>query len=228
MSGKGVVESIFVLDAVRDFYISAFDHALVVVGVVFGVVGVIVPVGISFFQQRQARAEVDLIRGEVATEVAVNLSREMSRLREDNETALANLMNDLRDELDKFKVDAEKQINGAKGGLLLIQAKQARATGEFAVALHSAAVAAIKFNEVSEFSNFNAAFNVAVSCIENLGGSSSHSEFRAISKYKDMMEVLRGGGRNDFEYRLFKAEATLARMEKEWAGVASGGDDEEG
>ena len=48
-----MVQSYLIAQQINEFYLEAFNHALMVVGIVFGVVGVVVPAGIAFFQSRQ-------------------------------------------------------------------------------------------------------------------------------------------------------------------------------
>ena len=120
---------------INELYQQTFSNVLVVVGIVFGLVGVAVPLIMAFFQSRNARYELEQIKSQVSAQVESGLKAaidtEFVILRENQAAALIafqersdKVVTDLRHEMDR-------QIQVVKGGAFHIQALSMANAGDW-------------------------------------------------------------------------------------------------
>jgi len=161
-----VVQSALLAQSINEYYLSAFDHALVVVGVVFGVVGVIVPSGIAYFQSRQAKHELAQIKLQIAREVAAQVADERRGLLE----AQASALSAFGSRSDSVVADLEERIRvevaHARAATLHVQAVMHRRSRNHSAAFRSATKAGFGYVLAQDFHHLRRV--VEVICLKSL------------------------------------------------------------
>lgn len=103
-------EAVFLAQQINQFYLEAFNHALVVVGIVFGLVGVIVPAGIAIFQARQAKAELNQLKSQISTEVVTAVAAEIANEKEAMQKEQASSLEAFQQRSDKVVSDLRSEL----------------------------------------------------------------------------------------------------------------------
>lgn len=205
----GVRDSVFILEKMHSYYLSAFDKTLVVVGLVFTLVGVVVPAGISYFQSRQARREADALRESVSREVEVQLESLMDKIKEDQDRVLGIAINDVVNKFDGYRDAHSKSLDGAvedferrmrdlrdaserdagnaMAGLYYVQALHFKSVGKFDWAAKSAAKCASRCLRIGRYGNLKKAVDMADECFRKVGGMKPED----VSKSSNPVEAMR-------------------------------------
>lgn len=119
-------EAYLLAQQVNQFYLEAFNHALVVVGIVFGVVGVVVPAGIAYFQSRQARGELEQLKRQYSRDISEAVGLEVLKAKDLMLKEQAAALAAFQERSDKVVVDlredVDRKMNVLEGAALHVQA----------------------------------------------------------------------------------------------------------
>jgi type II secretory pathway pseudopilin PulG len=110
-------EAYLLAQQVNQFYLEAFNHALVVVGIVFGVVGVVVPAGIAYFQARQARNELEQLKRQLSSEMTQAIADAVLAEKEVMLREQALALTSFQERSDKVIADLRDEIRRESGAL---------------------------------------------------------------------------------------------------------------
>jgi ABC-type transport system involved in cytochrome bd biosynthesis fused ATPase/permease subunit len=136
---------------INGFYLEAFGHALTVVGIVFGLVGVVVPTGIAFFQARQARHELEQLRKQISDEVALAVNAQKETLLRDQAGAL-NAFSERSDKvITDLRAETKKELTLARAGILHVQAVMYSRNKKYVQAFKSAVGAGLGYVKGEDF-----------------------------------------------------------------------------
>jgi predicted RNase H-related nuclease YkuK (DUF458 family) len=150
-------EAYLLAQQINQFYLDAFNHALVIVGIVFGVVGVVVPAGIAFFQARQAKSELEQLKSQISSEVSSAVSAALAAEKEEMLRAQAGALAAFQERSDKVVSDLREEIGvelaKTRGGAFHVQALAQTHAENHAAAVKSACAAIPHYVKGKDFDN---------------------------------------------------------------------------
>jgi len=153
-------ETLEILEKVNAFYSTSFEQLLVVVFGAIGLVGVIIPLLITYYQSRQFNIEkkslenyIDSMKLDLMTSVKEEVTTELEKEKKLLNRALEENKEELSKSLESNKAELKKQINIAKGGAFLIQANNQHDKNNFEDAIESSLDAIDNFIEAKDENN---------------------------------------------------------------------------
>lgn len=116
-------ESLELVSKVHGLYQSAFSDFVVLVGVVVGVTGVLLPIFITVAQFLQQKRETKIAHEKLDALVSTAVEAVESRLRQDNAKALEAFATRSEDQLKRSKEELEKKLRRLEAATLHVQAQ---------------------------------------------------------------------------------------------------------
>lgn len=184
-------------EQINQFYLEAFNHALVVVGIVFGVVGVVVPAGIAIFQARQGRHEIEQLKTKISAEVADAVAKMVGAEKDSLLKEQAAALVAFQERSDKVVADLREEVSEAiarnRGGAFHVQALAALNANQHAVAVKSACEAIPNYLRGKDFSNLRTVCaQIAIPSFRKFhGGSLGKHKSRFVESCEEAISTMR-------------------------------------
>lgn len=209
------VQSALLAQSINEYYLSAFDHALVVVGLVFGVVGVVVPAGVAFFQARQARQELEQIKRQISSEISSKVDEERKNLLESQAAALVAFGERSDKLIADLKNETKLQLGLAKAGTLHVQAVMFRRERKYIDAFRSATQAGFGYVAGEDFKHLRRVVEViAIKCLEQLDGDVLSTRAKDVAQFEKLLSRMSScDGKGAFSDLIAKARDELEKAQ---------------
>lgn len=184
-----IVQSALLAQNINQFYLSAFDHALAVVGMVFGVVGVIVPTGIAYFQTRQAKHEIEQIKKQISGEVEQQIRSVREDLIRENAAALVAFQERSDKVIQDLRKETKIQIRLANSGAMHVQAVMYNRSGAYVKAFSSAVAAGEGYVAGGDFHHLRRVVEmIALKSLAKFTADDAQEEQESIERFEKLLE----------------------------------------
>lgn len=184
-----MVQSALLAQNINEYYLSAFDHALVVVGMVFGVVGVIVPTGIAYFQARQAKHEAEQLKKQIAIEVERQVREAKENILKENAAALTAFQERSDILVSELKKETKTQFRMANSGAMHVQALMYKRAGNHVSAFNSAIGAGEGYVDGSDFHHLRRVVEeIAIKSLANFDGTDAKKQSEKIVRFGKLLD----------------------------------------
>lgn len=176
---KGQALSNEVVLSLHQLYQAAFSDLLVLVGLIIGFAGILLPVGIAALQARQQRKEALLARERIQTEVHEASSVLRRELLESQAASLAAF----QERSDKVIADLRQEVSigleRVKAQTLHVQALTSYLNSGYAFALTSACAAVPGYLAAKDYANLRTVCaQIIIKCLEGLDASRFDADAR--------------------------------------------------
>ena len=210
-------ETLEILEKVNAFYSASFDQLLIIVFGAIGLVGVLMPLLITYYQSRQFNIEkkslenyIDSMKSELISSVKKEVTCELEKEKKLLNKAIQDNKEELNKSLESNKNILNKQIKMAKGGAFLIQANNLKDKKDFEGAVESCLFAIGDFIEAGDELNLQRAINITT---DDIFPRLSKGILKRIPEMDEIIEntckkllELKGNGRYDDTIYKFKSE----------------------
>lgn len=188
---SGVVEAALLAEHINDYYLDAFNHALVVVGIVFGVVGIVVPAGIAYFQSRQSRYELEQVKRNISDEVSSRVDAEKQRLLQEQAAALVAFSERSDKVIADLKQETKVELGLVRAGTFHVQALMYQRSRTYGNAFRSAIDAGHGYVAGEDFHHLRRVVEgIAIKSLQKLNKADLESATVDVEKFRKLLKKM--------------------------------------
>lgn len=163
MPAPSNAEFIDALQKVHEFYNDSFTSLQTLMLGLVGIIGVVLPLLISFYQNRRLRQETSSLKKEIAVLVSAAATSEFERLEERVREELDKSIKDAKREVAETRKKMEKALSRATGGVLHVQANAELRDGHHIAGARSLLGAVRSYVDAEDYLNLRAVCNTLTS-----------------------------------------------------------------
>jgi len=164
--GYSMNDTLEILEKVNAFYSTSFDQLLIIVFGAIGLVGILIPLLITYYQSRQFNIEkkslenyIDSMKADLISSAKEEITFELEKEKELLNKALKDNKEELNKSLESNKAELYKQIKIIEGAAFLIQANNLKDKNDIDSAIESTIHAIDNFIAGSDEGNLQRVLN---------------------------------------------------------------------
>ncbi|TGL61174.1 hypothetical protein [Leptospira sarikeiensis] len=179
METKDVLE---ITQTINTFYESSWNKLLFFIGIMFTVIGVIIPLVGQWLQRRASNLKTEELRKQIAQETA-NSQLQILKVFEEK---FEELKKDLEKKLLETEVSAESKVNKTLGGLFQLQGNISKEGENHLLACSSYVYAILSYVESTEELNLGRVLRMLPETLKNL----QRSDFDQLIELEENIEIM--------------------------------------